>query len=125
MRDFGGTLRAVGTGCLPSGNEIVCRSGVTRVDVALGDGNDIYAGQHGFATVVAGEAGNDHYFHDGKTGLTTTRTDFRGGDGDDTAAYSPASAGVIVTKDGVANDGRTITGMTVIDRDNIRPTSSA
>ena len=24
------------------------------------------------------------YFHDGKAGLTTTRTDFRGGDGQDT-----------------------------------------
>ena len=28
---------------------------------------------------------------------------------------------MIVTKDGVANDGRTLTGTTVIDRDNIRP----
>jgi hypothetical protein len=120
VRDFGAPLRALGTGCLPSGNEIVCRSGVTRVDVALGDGNDLYIGQHGFPTIAAGEAGNDSYFHDGKTGVTTTRTDFRGGDGEDTAAYSPASAGVIVTKDGVANDGRTLTGTTVIDRDNIR-----
>ena len=53
--------------------------------------------------------------------MTTTRTDFRGGEGRDTASYGPATAGVIVTKDGVANDGRTITGTSVIDRDNIRP----
>ena len=97
------------------------RSGVVDVDVALGDGNDLYAGQHGFPAVVEAGTGNDQYFHDGKTGLTTTRTDFRGGAGDDTASYGPATAGVIVTKDGVANDGRTLNGTFVIDRDNIRP----
>jgi hypothetical protein len=89
---------------------VVCRTGIQRVDVALGDGNDLYAGEHGFATVVDGGTGEDQYFHDGKTGLTTTRTDFRGGEGRDTASYGPATAGVIVTKDGVANDVRTITG---------------
>ena len=61
------------------------------------------------------------YLHDGKAGLTTTRTDFRGGIGQDTATYDVATAGVILTKDGVANDGRTLTGSSVIDRDNIRP----
>ena len=55
-------------------------------------------------------AGDDLYFHDGKAGLTTTRTDFRGGAGLDRASYGPATAGVIITKDGVANDGRTING---------------
>jgi hypothetical protein len=70
--------------------------------------------------VVEGGAGNDQYFHDGKTGVTTTRTDFRGGDGEDTANYGPATAGVIVNKDNIANDGRTINGTFVIDRDNIR-----
>jgi Ca2+-binding RTX toxin-like protein len=120
VRDFGATLRAAGSGCLPSGEEIVCRTGVTRVDVALGDKNDLYVGQHGFAAVVDGGAGDDMYLHDGKTGLTTTRTDFRGGAGTDSANYQAATTGVIVSKDNAANDGRTITGTTVIDRDNIR-----
>ena len=61
------------------------------------------------------------YLHDGKAGLTTTRTDFRGGDGMAPPNYDVATAGVIITKDGVANDGRTLTGTSVIDRDNIRP----
>ena len=121
VKDFGATLNGRGTCLRTAPSEAVCRTGVVDVDVALGDGNDLYVGQHGFATVVNGEAGNDMYVHDGKTGLTTTRTDFRGGPGQDSANYDPASAGVIITKDGVANDGRTITGTSVIDRDNIRP----
>ena len=60
------------------------------------------------------------YLHDGKAGLTTTRTDFRGGVGQDTANYDVATAGVIITKDGVANDGRTITG-TLGDRPRQHP----
>ena len=121
VKDFGATLSGRGSclGVAPS--EVVCRIGVVDVDVALGDGNDLYIGQHGFATVVNGEAGDDMYLHDGKAGLTTTRTDFRGGAGLDRANYDVATAGVIITKDGVANDGRTITGTSVIDRDNIRP----
>jgi Ca2+-binding RTX toxin-like protein len=123
VKDFGATAFPRGSKCLHDGftNEVVCRTGVVDVDVALGDDNDLYIGQHGFPTVVNGEAGNDMYMHDGKTGLTTTRTDFRGGPGLDTANYDVATAGVIVTKDGIANDGRTINGTTVIDRDNIRP----
>ncbi len=121
LRDFGAKLTTRGSGCSVVGLEVVCPTGVARVDIALGDGNDLYAGQQGFATVVDAGPGNDQYFHDGKTGVTTTRTDFRGGAGDDTASYGPATAGVIVTKDGVANDGRTLNGTFVIDRDNIRP----
>jgi Ca2+-binding RTX toxin-like protein len=123
VKDFGATLFARGSKCLHDGstNEIVCRTGVVDVDVALGDNNDLYIGQHGFATIVNGEAGNDMYLHDGKAGLTTTRTEFRGGPGLDSANYDVATAGVIVTKDGVANDGRTINGTSVIDRDNVRP----
>ena len=84
VKDFGATLSGRGSclGVAPS--EVVCRIGVVDVDVALGDGNDLYIGQHGFATVVNGEAGDDMYLHDGKAGLTTTRTDFRGGAGLDT-----------------------------------------
>jgi Ca2+-binding RTX toxin-like protein len=122
VKDFGATAFPRGSKCLADGftDEVVCRTGVVDVDVALGDGNDLYIGQHGFPTVVNGEAGNDMYLHDGKTGLTTTRTDFRGGPGLDIANYDVATAGVIVTKDNVANDGRTINGTAVIDRDNIR-----
>jgi hypothetical protein len=122
VKDFGETLVIRGTKCLHDGftNEVVCRTGVVDVDVALGDNNDLYVGQHGFPAVVRGEAGNDMYLHDGKTGLTTTRTDFHGGAGLDTANYDVATVGVIVTKDGVANDGRTINGTAVIDRDNVR-----
>ncbi len=116
LRDFGAKLTVKGTGCAVTDitpSEVICAGNlraIARVDIALADGNDLYAGQHGFATIVDGGAGADQYFHDGKTGLTTTRTDFRGGDGEDTASYGPATAGVIVSKDGVANDGRTITG---------------
>ena len=50
VRDFGAhAARAAAAPACPSGPEIVCRSGVVDVDVALGDGNDLYAGQHGFA----------------------------------------------------------------------------
>ena len=121
VKDFGATLNGRGSCLRVAPSEAVCRTGVVDVDVALGDGNDLYIGQHGFATVVSGEAGDDMYMHDGKAGLTTTRTDFRGGAGLDRANYDVATAGVIITKDGVANDGRTLTGTSVIDRDNIRP----
>ena len=121
VKDFGATLSARGASCLRvAPSEAVCRTGVVDVDVTLGDGNDLYIGQHGFATVVNGEAGNDMYLHDGKAGLTTTRTDFRGGAGQDSANYDVATAGVILTKDGVANDGRTLTG-TVGDRPRQHP----
>ena len=108
VKDFGATLAGRGSCLRVAPSEVVCRIGVVDVDVALGDGNDLYIGQHGFATVVNGEAGNDMYLHDGKAGLTTTRTDFRGGDGQDTRRTTTSRPrGVIVTKDGVANDGRT------------------
>lgn len=120
VRDFGDRpLVLRGRGCLASGPELVCRT-VSRVNVELGEKNDLYIGQHGLATVVQGGNGNDHYVHDGKAGLTTTRTDFRGGPGADIASYFVATAGVILTKDNVANDGRTITSGSIIDRDNIR-----
>ena len=121
VKDFGATLSGRGSclGVAPS--EAVCRTGVVDVDVALGDGNDLYIGQHGFPTVVNGEAGDDMHLHDGKAGLTTTRTYFHGGAGLDRANYDVATAGVIITKDGVVTTAGPITGTSVIDRDNIRP----
>jgi Ca2+-binding RTX toxin-like protein len=50
----------------------------------------------------------------------TTRVDFSGGAGQDEASYANADRGVIVTKDGVANDGRIASGITSLDRDSIR-----
>ena len=86
VRDFGAQLTARGAASRPARRSL--RHGVVDVDVALGDGNDLYTGQHGFPRCV--DAGRQRmYLDDGKTGLTTTRTDFRGGAGDDTASSTP------------------------------------
>jgi RTX calcium-binding nonapeptide repeat (4 copies) len=110
-----------GSGCVAiSATEARC-SLASRVDARLGDRSDTFVAQMGFASVVDAGSGDDQYFHSGSAGLSTTRVDFRGSTGVDTASYSAAAgAGVIVNKDGLPNDGRTLTGSTTIDRDNIR-----
>lgn len=65
---------------------------------------------------VAFEGGNGDDLYVGARTAAPTRVDFKGGLGDDLAHYTNAEAGVDVSKDDVANDGRPGTG----DRDNIR-----
>ena len=84
----------------------------------LGDLSDSFvAGTNRAITVDAG-AGDDSYVQNAIDGFT--RVDYRGGAGFDTASYVNADRGVIVTKDQLANDGRISSGITAIDRDNVR-----
>jgi hypothetical protein len=96
------------------------RCGGLRVNVSLGDQSDsLVASTDTPVAVDAGAgAGDDSYVQNALGG--TTRVDFSGGAGQDAASYANADRGVIVTKDGVANDGRIASGITSLDRDSIR-----
>jgi serralysin len=115
IRDAAG-IRAR-TGCTQL-STVEVRCGGVGVNVQLGDLSDSFvAGTNRAITVDAG-TGDDSYV---QTAIDRfTRVDFRGGAGFDTASYVNADRGVIVTKDQVANDGRIASGITSIDRDNVR-----
>jgi hypothetical protein len=90
-------------------------SPIRELDVQLGDGNDSFTMSGDLPAVIDGGTGNDEYSGAGG-GPAGTQIDFSGGSGRDHADYASATAGVIVSKDGLANDGRT-----GIDQDRIRP----
>jgi hypothetical protein len=113
-------LRA-GVGCLQVDAKTVRCGLVKKLDVRTGDQPDFYIAQSGKATTYDAGSGDDGYLWDGSVARTTTRVDVKGGSGKDIATYDGATHGVIVTKDGVANDGRTLDRRTTIDEDNIRP----
>jgi Ca2+-binding RTX toxin-like protein len=115
VRDAAG-IRAR-TGCTQV-SPVEARCGGVGVNVLLGDLSDSFvAGTNRAITVDAG-VGDDSYVQNAIDGFT--RVDFRGGAGFDTASYVNADRGVIVTKDQVANDGRIASGITSLDRDNVR-----
>jgi Ca2+-binding RTX toxin-like protein len=112
-------LRA-GVGCLQVDGKTVRCGLVQRLDVRTGDQRDTYVARTGLPTVYDAGSGNDVFRWDGAAGSTTTRVDYRGSTGTDEALYQLATAGVQISKDGVANDGRFLAGAT-IDKDNVRP----
>jgi Ca2+-binding RTX toxin-like protein len=123
MRNVGNTLRvenSTGITSFPSACQrvlaevISCPAGqVVRAFVQLGNGNDFYTSNTHVPTEVFGLAGNDTYA--GAVTSLINQVDFNGGAGSDTATYLLSNRGVNVTKDLVANDGRS-----GLDRDNIR-----
>jgi hypothetical protein len=98
---------------------IEARCGGLRIDVDLGDQSDALVAQTDTPIAADGGAGDDSYVQNAALG-SVTRVDFSGGAGQDEASYTNADRGVIVTKDGVANDGRIASGITSLDRDSIR-----
>jgi Ca2+-binding RTX toxin-like protein len=70
----------------------------------LAGGNDSWISSVAFPTTVEGGDGNDEFF--GGLSASSSRVDFRGGPGSDSASYVASGAGVTVTKDEQANDGR-------------------
>jgi Ca2+-binding RTX toxin-like protein len=106
LYDYLETVRLVGSGCKNDEEVIVCPSGVTRVELELRDGDDAYTAWHGLPAFVNGGAGDDEYVHDAQIGGVSSRTDFRGGPGEDAADYAEAASGVTASKDDLANDGR-------------------
>jgi Ca2+-binding RTX toxin-like protein len=115
IRDAAG-IRAR-TGCTQL-STVEVRCGGVGVNVQLGDLSDSFVAGTNRAIVVDAGTGDDSYVQNAIDGFT--RVDFRGGAGFDTASYVNADRGVIVTKDGVANDGRIASGITSLDRDSIR-----
>jgi RTX calcium-binding nonapeptide repeat (4 copies) len=88
-------------------------SAVQQIALVLGPGNDLATVNTDLPTSVFGEDGNDRYFGGQHVGVS--RVTFEGGGGFDEAIYGGSTAGVTVSKDETANDGRS--GR---DRDNIR-----
>ncbi len=113
-------LRA-GVGCLQVDGKTVRCGLVQKMDIRTGDQPDSYVVQSGKPTTYDAGSGDDVYLWNGSVAKTTTRVDFKGNSGKDIATYNLATHGVIVTKDGVANDGRTLDRRTTVDKDNIRP----
>ncbi len=91
-----------------------CGLGLDRLDAVLGDGNDSTSIRVSGPVTVDGGAGNETFFAGMAPGAS--RVDYRGGFGADTMTYASASAGVAVSQDDAASDGRTSRG----DRDNVR-----
>ena len=115
VRDPAG-LRAR-TGCEQvSATEARC--GGLRVNVSLGDQSDSFVASTDTPIFVDAGAGDDSYVQNALAAIT--RVDFSGGAGQDEASYANADRGVIVTKDGLSNDGRIASGITSLDRDSIR-----
>jgi hypothetical protein len=88
------------------------------VNVSLGDQSDSFVASTDTPMAVDAGTGDDSYVQNALAGVT--RVDYSGGAGQDEASYANADRGVIVTKDGVANDGRIASGITSLDRDSIR-----
>jgi hypothetical protein len=90
-------------------------TGPQQIRMQLGDRDDnVIVAVPGATATSLGEAGNDVYSGGFVSG--SSRVDFQGGPGGfDAAVYAAADAGVIVTKDGAASDGRA--GQ---DADNVR-----
>jgi hypothetical protein len=86
VRDFGASLSARGRGCLPSGNEVVCATGVRRVAVDLGD-DDSADHRNRTAPVDAsvGHVARD----DGEAGDVTGVETVNGGRAGDTISQVP------------------------------------
>lgn len=114
-------LRA-GTGCVEIATSAVRCDSAQRADIRLGDGDDALSTRLALPTVVDGGAGRDRYVHAFPAELTS-RVDFHGGSGVDTADYGSVTGGdgVVVSKDGQVHDGRFRVGAGSRDLDNIRP----
>ena len=81
-------------------------SGVTAIEVRLGDGDDSFSSRHPIATAFDGGRGDDSFF--GKAPREgTSQVRFRGGPGRDLASYqTELGAGISMSADDTANDGR-------------------
>jgi Ca2+-binding RTX toxin-like protein len=91
-----------------------CGLGFDRLDAQLGDRSDSTSIRVSGPVTVDGGDGNETFFAGMAPGAS--RTEYRGSFGVDTMTYAAASAGVRVTQNDVALDGRTDRG----DRDNVR-----
>lgn len=91
-----------------------CGLGFDRLDAQLGDRDDSTSIRVSGPVTVDGGAGNETYFAGMAPGAS--RADYRGGFGTDTVTYASSSAGVAMTQDDAASDGRPSRG----DRDNVR-----
>jgi Ca2+-binding RTX toxin-like protein len=106
IRDDGGApiaLAGVPT-CMPLEANAVSCSAVRRIELDLGDGPDVAVIATPHPVSLKGGAGNDRY-----VALATdapSRVDFAGGVGLDVANYGFATAGVHVSVDLEAGDGR-------------------
>jgi hypothetical protein len=122
VKDPSATLSLAGTGCSETDAQTVScpDAGVTRLVVDTGDGNDTIDLSLNWSTLPAelnGGAGNDTIkggpgtdVISGGSGDDTLRGNggadaIGGGDGTDTVTYAGRRAGVIVSLDGVADDG--------------------
>ena len=88
-------------------------TGVTRVEVRLGDGDDGFSSSHPIPVGYEGGRGDDSFFGDAPrvgTGGHSRRTSevrFRGGAGRDLASYqTELGDGISMSADDQANDGR-------------------
>ena len=97
------TLSGVPT-CMPLDAHTVSCSAVRRVELDLGDGPDVAVIDTPREVEVEGGAGNDRYVATATD--APSRVDFDGGIGMDVANYGFATAGVHVSVDLSAGDGR-------------------
>jgi Ca2+-binding RTX toxin-like protein len=112
--DDAGIAEVRGDGCTVFfGNTAKCGTGVTRVDAALGDGDDEIQLESSVTLAIDGGSGNDTYLG-GMARGGASRTTFVGGSGTDTASYVNADRFVTVSLDDGISDGRPG------DTDNIR-----
>ncbi len=94
---------AAGTGCTSVSGGVLC-SGANRVSIALGSADDVLSTTTSLPTRLFGGDGDDTLVTG--TGPSASKVDFTGDAGRDTIDYAAATRGVVVTKDGQANDGR-------------------
>ena len=90
--------------CMPLDTHTVSCAAVRRVELDLGVGPDVARIDTHQAVEIEGGAGNDRYVATG--GDAPSRVTFSGGIGLDTANYFFATAGVDVSVDLTASDGR-------------------
>ena len=90
--------------CMPLDARTVSCAAVRRVELDLGDGPDVAVVATPLAVAIDGGRGNDRYVATATDG--PSRVDFAGGSGLDVANYFFATAGVNVSVDLEAGDGR-------------------
>jgi hypothetical protein len=96
--------------CMPLDAHTVSCAAVRHITLDLGIGTDVARIDTPRPVQLNGGAGNDRY-NAAATGAPS-RVDFAGGPGLDTASYGPATAGVDVSVDLQARDGRPATTTT-------------
>jgi Ca2+-binding RTX toxin-like protein len=90
--------------CMPLDARAVSCAAVRHLDLDLGDGPDVAVIDTPRAVSIEGDSGADRYVAAATGG--SSRVDFAGGGGLDTANYFFATAGVAVAVDSSAGDGR-------------------